>query len=118
MSSTKIIEDFGRMLQNLRERRHLTQAQLGLRAGMAAASISHFETGQRVPSLDSLVKLADALEVSADALLGRSEPQTFAQVDPLFLKASHANAATLDTLKRVTAAILGGVDEEDPKGQD
>lgn len=111
MSSSKL-NYFGRTLQNFREMRHLTQGQLGLRAGIAAASVSHFETGQRTPSLESLVKLADALEISTDALLGRSV-ESSAQVDPLFLRASHANAATLDTLKRVTEAILRGDENEE-----
>ncbi len=93
-------------LKNLRELRGLTQAELGRRAGMAAASVSHFETGQRVPSLESLVKLADALRVSVDALLGRGSVESSAQVDPIFLQASRASARTLETLRRLTAALL------------
>jgi DNA-binding XRE family transcriptional regulator len=42
-------ERFGLRLQRLRELRNLTQVELGRRAGMAAASVSHFETGQRMP---------------------------------------------------------------------
>jgi transcriptional regulator with XRE-family HTH domain len=78
---------------------------------MAPASISHFETGQRAPSLESLIKIADALQVSTDALLGREYLNSAAQVDPIFLRASRASAKTLDTVKRVTAAILSGVEE-------
>ena len=93
-------------LRTIRERRGLTQLALGQRAGMAPASISHFETGQRVPSLESLVKLADALEVSVDELLGRTRDDTSTKVDPLFLRASRASTETLDAVKRVTAALL------------
>jgi transcriptional regulator with XRE-family HTH domain len=99
--------ELARTLRQLRERRGFTQAALGARADMAAASVSHFETGQRVPSLDSLVKLADALEVSVDTLLGRAPVD--ARVDPIFLRASRADAQTLGTVKRVTAALLEGV---------
>jgi len=49
--------DFARRLQALREQRGFTQTQLGQRAGMASAAISHFETAQRVPSLESFGKL-------------------------------------------------------------
>jgi transcriptional regulator with XRE-family HTH domain len=87
--------------------RGLTQAELGARAGIAPAAVSHFETGQRTPSLDSLVKLADALRVSIDAMLGRATTEASSQVDPIFLRASRANAQTLDTVRRVTAALLG-----------
>ena len=90
-----------------RELRGLTQSELGRRARIAAAAISHFETGQRAPSLESLVKLADALDCSVDLLLGRTESNSQNRVDPIFLRASSADARTLDTLKRVTAALLG-----------
>jgi len=90
----------------LREKRTLTQAQLGARAGIAAASISHFETGQRQPSLESLVKLADALDTSLDSLVGRARANAETAVDPIFLRASQSSAEKLDTLKRITAALL------------
>ena len=89
-----------------RELRQLTQSELGRRAGLAPAAISHFETGQRAPSLESLVRLADALDCSIDLLLGRENTHAASRVDPVFLRASNADAKTLDTLKRVTAALL------------
>jgi transcriptional regulator with XRE-family HTH domain len=106
MSTTEIHQN----LKQLRERRGLTQAELGTRASMSAASVSHFETGQRQPSLESLVKLADALEVSVDTLLGRTPME--GRVDPIFLRASRADAQTLTTLKRLTAALLEGVERD------
>lgn len=108
MSSTDPIADIFRSnLKSFRELRGHTQAELGARAGIAAASISHFETGQRLPALDSLIKLADALEVPIDALLGRVPVEAGAQVDPIFLRASRASADTLAAVRRVTAALLG-----------
>ena len=107
MSSVKLTLDFARRLHDLREVRNLTQAELGSRAGMSAAAISHFETGQRAPSLESLVRLADALQVSTDELLGRASIESPGRVDPIFLQASRASAETLDTVRRVTEAILG-----------
>jgi transcriptional regulator with XRE-family HTH domain len=98
-------------LKSFRELRGLTQAELGSRAGIAGASISHFETGQRLPSLDSLIKLADALEVSTDALLGRTQVET-GPIDPIFLRASKASAQTLDAVRRVTAALLADVESK------
>jgi transcriptional regulator with XRE-family HTH domain len=105
MSTTEIgtIPD---RLKSLREQRGLTQTELGTRAGIAAASISHFETGQRLPSLESLVRLADALEVSVDALLGRTTMEAGTNIDPVFLRASRASAQTLDVVRTVTNALL------------
>lgn len=107
--STPVQTALSANLLALREMRSLTQAEVGKRAGIAAASISHFETGQRAPSLESLVKLADALEVSVDVLLGRAAIENQAQVDPLFVRASKADAQTLATVRRVMAALLGDV---------
>lgn len=105
-SPSEVTQVFKLNLRKLRELRGMTQAEIGAKAGIGAASISHFETGQRAPSLDSLVKLADALRVTVDALLGRSPIEHSAQVDPVFLQASRADAHTLETVRRVTAAII------------
>lgn len=106
-SATSEIAD---VLRRAREARQLTQTSLGAKAGIAPAAISHFETGQRIPSLESIVKLADALECSVDALLGRQPLEAGMHVDPIFLRASQSSAETLDTVRRVTAALLSAHD--------
>ena len=53
--------------------RKLEQAELATKSGLPAASISHFEKGNRKPSFDNLRRLARALEVSTDFLLGISD---------------------------------------------
>lgn len=65
---------FARRLKHAREVRGLTQAELAERAGLTAVQISHFETGVK-PSASAitLVKLADALSVTIDFLLGRTD---------------------------------------------
>lgn len=69
-------EIFRKRLLAAREMRKLTQAQLGEKARLPAAAISHFETGGRKPSFENLVKLAEALSVTTDYLLGREfEPE-------------------------------------------
>jgi len=60
-------------LRETRNLRGLDQAELGELANIPATSISHFESGKRKPSLDNLRKLADALQVSIDYLLGRTD---------------------------------------------
>ncbi len=66
---------FAERLRDARERlRGLTQAQLAEKTGLPSTSISHFENpeGTRKPSFDNLRRLAIALEVTTDYLLGRS----------------------------------------------
>jgi transcriptional regulator with XRE-family HTH domain len=65
---------FGQRLRTLRETRKLSQVELGERAGIPALMISHFETGVRPSaSAATLVKLANALEISIDYLMARSD---------------------------------------------
>ena len=66
---------FSERLRYAREKlRKLTQSQLADKARMPSTSISHFENpeGSRKPSFDNLRRLAKALEVTTDYLLGRS----------------------------------------------
>ena len=76
MSTKKISEVFPKRLKASRKMRDLNQAELGRLAGLQSAAISHFETGARKPSFDNLRRLADALEVSIDYLLGRTDEPT------------------------------------------
>lgn len=64
---------FPARLREIRNLREFDQAELGALAKIPATSISHFESGKRKPSLDNLRKLADALQVSIDYLLGRTD---------------------------------------------
>lgn len=61
---------FGDALFAVRKISDLTQDELGKRAGVPATSIAHFESGRRQPSIESIVRLAAALHVSTDHLLG------------------------------------------------
>jgi transcriptional regulator with XRE-family HTH domain len=52
---------------------------------MPPSSIAHFEAGARKPSFDTLRKLANALEVTTDYLLGRTDDPGLAEAgDPLY----------------------------------
>lgn len=62
---------FSEILKKIRESKKMSQADLAELAGLKPAAISHFETGLRSPSFDNLKKLADALNVSTDYLMGR-----------------------------------------------
>jgi len=77
-------EIFRERLKKARELRGWNQAELGDKAGMPASSMAHFETGRK-PSFESLRRLANALEITTDYLLGRVDSPDLAQAgDPLF----------------------------------
>jgi len=76
---------FQERLRMARKIRDLRQGELAARAGLPAASISHFEGGTRKPSFDNLRRLAQALEVSTDYLLGRVDQlELNAGSDPIY----------------------------------
>ena len=64
-------DGFPGRLRAARDKRGQSQGELANRAGFQASAISHFETGTRRPSFDNLRRLADALDVTTDYLLGR-----------------------------------------------
>jgi transcriptional regulator with XRE-family HTH domain len=53
----------GRGIKAARSAAGLSQAQLADRIGVAKVTISHWETGHRTPSMDSLTRTADALGI-------------------------------------------------------
>lgn len=64
-----VAERFGANLRRCRELADLTQAEVAQRASMNRTQIGVLERGERLPRIDTLVKLAGALEVSPDELL-------------------------------------------------
>jgi transcriptional regulator with XRE-family HTH domain len=82
--STKPSDIFPERLLAAREKRGLSQGDLAKRSGLQASAISHFETGTRKPSFDNLRRLADALHVTTDYLLGRvTDSEALAGADTL-----------------------------------
>ena len=78
-------EIFKVRLKAARELRQLKQNELGEKAKLPPSSIAHFEAGSRKPSFDNLRRLAMALEVTTDYLLGRVDEPGLAEAgDPLY----------------------------------
>ena len=59
----------GRRIKEAREKRHLTQEELAARIVISPTHVSVSERGTKIPRLDTCVAIANALEVSGDALL-------------------------------------------------
>ena len=62
---------FPSRLRSARAMRGLNQEQLARRTNLQVSAVSLFETGSRKPSFDNLKRLADALNVTTDYLIGR-----------------------------------------------
>ena len=87
--------------------RGMSQAELAKAAGLPPSSIAHFEGGTRKPSFDNLRKLATALNVTTDYLLGRvDDPDVAATADPLYrygAKLTEQNRALAEDFIRMLA---------------
>ena len=61
--------DFGSKLKTLRKSEKLTQQQLANRLGVAKSVVSYYESGNRFPSYDVLIKIAHIFHTTTDYLL-------------------------------------------------
>ena len=72
---------FGERLRQLRLKNRLTQEALAEKIDTATSSISHLENGTHTPSLKTLIKLCNALDIGVDDLLADSLPVKSAHLD-------------------------------------
>lgn len=60
-------------LKKLRKEKGLTQISLQMQTGIEQALISKFESGERIPPTDTLMRLADFYGVSMDYIMCRTD---------------------------------------------
>ena len=65
----------GRQIRLARLQKNMTQTRLAEAADLSVSYISHVERGKKRVSLDALVRIAQALEVTLDQLLSGVQPQ-------------------------------------------
>ena len=70
MPESNAAASFAARLRAARERQNLNQAELAQRADLQPSAIAHFEAERRKPSFENVRRLARALDVSTDYLLG------------------------------------------------
>ena len=72
-------EHFNENLKEARLKSGLSQKDLSENIGVAKSTYSLYESGKREPNVDTIKKIASALNVSADMLLGlEAEPTALA----------------------------------------
>jgi transcriptional regulator with XRE-family HTH domain len=67
-----ICSQVARILKEERERRGFSMTLLGERAGLSQQMVSYVEREMRIPSLDTLVRLCEALGLRADGVVRRA----------------------------------------------
>lgn len=64
---------FGERLKSLREKKELSQQELGNRFNLSQSTIAYYEMDRKEPTQRTLQRLADYFEVSTDYLMGRTD---------------------------------------------
>lgn len=68
---------FGNRVAAIRKEKQLSQSELGKRAGISGDIVGKYERDEMKPSIETATKLAAALEVSLDYLVGIGQMQVF-----------------------------------------
>ena len=105
---------FGNFLHELRERRGLSQYQLGMLVGVSDKAVSKWENGSAKPQIKTLYKLSEVLGITVDELLAckyhsvknRNEKGVFAMKNKLWkdahqkLRTHYGNQLPVEILNR------------------
>ena len=104
---TKLSRIFPERLRAAREMRKLSQLELAERAQLQQAAVSHYESGARRPSLLNLRRLSEALEVTTDYLVGRSDSSTLLPPsdEPLFRDFGRLTLADRELARHLIAQL-------------
>ena len=60
-------------LREIRKARGYTQNKLAMKSGLSRQAIEVIESGQKSPTLNTLAKIANALDVTVSQLIGESD---------------------------------------------
>lgn len=63
----------GKTIQEIREKKHMSQELVSGFAGIGRTHLSAIERGERKPTLETFFKIADALGMQASALMAEIE---------------------------------------------
>ena len=74
MFSDNLKEIIGRNLRNIRAERKMTREQMAELVGVSTTFYANLETGNKMMSVTTLKKIADALGVSTDSILYEDRP--------------------------------------------
>ena len=91
----------GEKLKALRTAKKMSQKELAERIGIAKSVISFYESGDRFPSYDVLIKIARIFNVTTDYLLDVERERTV-NVSGLSEEDIAAVTTVIDALKRKT----------------
>ena len=97
----------GHRLKIAREKKQLTQEQLAERIGVSNNYISNIERNHSIPSLDTIVKLCNILDITPDYLVLDSLYSSSGYLqDEIAEMLKHCSPKTIRLISRVIKAII------------
>ena len=91
----------GEILADLREDRGLTQRELSKQLHISSSSISAYETGARLPSIETVFQFAEFFDVTTDYLLGR----TTDSVSPSVMTQEYVDGVSMASILKKMLAL-------------
>ena len=78
-------EEIGNRIRTIRKLQKISQNELSSRSGLNKATLCRLENGQRIPTAQTLIKLANALGVPATDFMDIHAPIDGPQTDDFFV---------------------------------
>ncbi|WP_130858914.1 helix-turn-helix domain-containing protein [Gracilibacillus phocaeensis] len=102
---------FNERLRYIREETGFEQKEVGKRLNMTKSGYNHYESGRNQPSIETIIKIADILEISTDYLLGRIDtpylPGNYTINDDLSL-----NEAEMLVVKEMKKSLMDKISDQ------
>lgn len=108
-------------IKQLRMEKHLLQSDLAKHIGKSERIVGFYENGERDPSTETLLKLADLFDVSIDYLLGKTDVKnlesiSLSDIDIAFASGIKGlNEENQETLKNIMEGLLAKQKLEEPE---
>ena len=101
-------------LAKLRRMKGLTQAELADKVGVTTRSIQNYELGTRTPKMDTIAKIAEALEIDEKAILSDED---YFVIEAHEKYGSRGKKDAEELVKNATALFSGGQLSENDKAR-
>lgn len=102
----------GRLLQELRKEKGITQEELAEKVGVARRTVSRWETGNNMPDLDILIELSDLYDVELREILNgerKSEKMNEELKETVLQIADYSNEEKTRLLQRMHWLFIAGL---------
>lgn len=84
----------GNRIRELRKKKNITQEQLAEQIGIGTPNISYFETGKYAPTLETLAKIANALDVNIYEFYMFKKEKSYEEIKKELINEINSNETT------------------------